>query len=333
MNATRRRRASPVRIASTAFAFLLAAGLLYFSLRGIDWSGAWTRIRGARVSYLVLASAMVSAMLFLRSFRWRILLLAERPVGIGTAFWATCAGYFGNSFLPARAGELVRTFLVSSSSGLSGAYVLATALSERIADAVTLVVISAAVMLGMSDPPGWLARAAKPFAILGACGLLALALAPKLDRFGHRVLSALPVPHGLRDKLARVLDQGLRGIRSFHDAKRLLGFAALTVMIWSGDAVSTMLGVRALHLTIGFPAALLLLAGLGLGSALPSTPGYVGIYQFVAVSILVPFGFTRTDAIAYILVAQAVQYVLIGCWGAAGFVRFRRSAPDLPPVA
>ena len=39
---------------------------------------------------------------------------------------------------------------------------------------------------------------------------------------------------------------------------------------------------------------------MGLASALPSTPGYVGIYQFVAVSVLTPFGFSRTDAIAYI---------------------------------
>jgi hypothetical protein len=42
----------------------------------------------------------------------------------------------------------------------------------------------------------------------------------------------------------------------------------------------------------------------GLGSALPSTPGYVGIYQFAAVSALTPFGFSRADAIAYVLVAQ-----------------------------
>jgi len=54
------------------------------------------------------------------------------------------------------------------------------------------------------------------------------------------------------------------------------------------------------------PVAFLLIAALGLGSALPSTPGYIGIYQFVAVTVLVPFGFSRSDAIAYILVAQAL---------------------------
>ena len=75
--------------------------------------------------------------------------------------------------------------------------------------------------------------------------------------------------------------------------------------------------------------AFLLIAGLGLGSALPSTPGYVGIYQFVTVTILTPFGFSRTDAIAYILVAQALGYAVIGFWGSLGFWRYRRATGDV----
>jgi len=52
--------------------------------------------------------------------------------------------------------------------------------------------------------------------------------------------------------------------------------------------------------------ALLLLTALGLGSALPSTPGYVGIYQFVAVTVLTPFGIGRDEALAFILVLQVL---------------------------
>ena len=69
----------------------------------------------------------------------------------------------------------------------------------------------------------------------------------------------------------------------------------------------------------------LLIAGLGLGRALPSTPGYVGIYQFVAVSVLVQFGIAPTDAIADILLVQVLSYVTIGFWRALGFRRYRRA--------
>jgi len=76
-------------------------------------------------------------------------------------------GIFGNNFLPARAGEIVRTMMISSRAGLSKTYVLTTALSERMADAIALVIISSLVLLSLPAQAGWLAHAAKPFAAVG----------------------------------------------------------------------------------------------------------------------------------------------------------------------
>src|SRR5689334_10719562 len=115
---TQREGTSRARAISIAIAMLLAAGLLYYSLRGIQWPQVWRLVSGARLSYLGLICVLVTLSLFLRAFRWRILLTAEGPVSVRVAFWATAAGYFGNNFLPARAGELVRTFMVSARAGL-----------------------------------------------------------------------------------------------------------------------------------------------------------------------------------------------------------------------
>ena len=158
---------------------------------------------------------MVTVTLFLRAFRWRILLTAEGPVEVRTAFWATSAGYFGNNFLPARAGELVRTFMISSRCGLNAAYVLATALSERVADAIALVVISALVLLTLPAQPGWLANAARPFAILGLSGALIIAVLPRMESLARRLLHRLPAPETLRLKLILAMENGLRGSAPF----------------------------------------------------------------------------------------------------------------------
>src|SRR5580700_8759078 len=104
------------RAISVGAGICLAAILLYFSLQGIEWRQVWTLVVGAKLGYLVAGFGLATIDLWLRALRWRILLRAEGPVGIGTAFWATSAGYFGNNFLPARAGELVRTFMISSRS-------------------------------------------------------------------------------------------------------------------------------------------------------------------------------------------------------------------------
>jgi len=310
-------------------AIALAAILLYYSLRGIDWRRVGHILVGANIAYVAVCCLLCTVALFLRSYRWRILLRAEGEVSVPTAFWATSAGYFGNNFLPARAGEVVRTMMISSRSGLSKAFVLTTALSERLADAIALVTISALVLLTLPSRPGWLSQAAKPFAIAGGLGLIALAVLPYLERVFKSLTRAVRLPEKLDSTLHHLIEHVLRGIKSFHHPGRLGGFLALTGVIWFLDALTTIAGAKALSLAISFPNALLLIAGLGLGSALPSTPGYVGVYQFVAVNVLTPFGINRTDAIAYILFYQALLYVVLGFWGVLALARRRRSEPSL----
>jgi uncharacterized membrane protein YbhN (UPF0104 family) len=275
----------------------LAAVLLYLSLRGVDWKGVWRTIAGARWGFLAAGCGCSCFSFFMRSLRWRILLNAEARLSVGTVFSATMAGYLGNTFLPARAGELVRTLAIGARSSLSKTYILTTALSERLMDAIALVLWSSLILLGTEAKPRWMVDLSRTTALVAGAGALAIALLPHME--------------GLcRNRLPRFAGQVLLGVRAFHNLGRLLGFTALTVAIWMTDAFGVMLGAYGLHLHFSFTVAMLLLTGLGLGSALPSTPGYVGIYQFVAVTVLTPFGIGRDAALAYILVAQASAYVV-----------------------
>jgi len=305
---------------SIAVAIVLAAVLLYYSLRGIDWREVGRIIAGANPRRLLFAALLATLALFLRSLRWRVLLNAEGRISVPAVFWATAAGYFGNNFLPFRGGELLRTVMISARSTLEIPYVLATAASERAADAVALVLIAGLALRLLPERPEWMAKAATSFAALGAVGVFMIAFLPRFDR----VLAALLRRVGAAGtRLDALLSQALRGLRAFHDARRLFLFAALTVVIWSLDAFTTTVAASALGMAIPLRAAFLLIAALGLSSALPSTPGFLGIYQFVAVSVLPPFGLSRTDAVAYILIAQAAGYVVVGVWGAIGLTRYR----------
>ena len=306
---------TPARVISLGLSLTVAGVLLYFSLRGLDWNGVFATVRAARPERILVWLAFGSVSFVLRAARWRVLLSASRPAPYPTVFWATCAGYFGNSFLPARAGELVRSMAVSARTGLSVPYVLTTALSERIVDAVTLLIISSSILLFLPSRPGWFQDATKVFVPLGLGGALAILLIPRLEKFWRTLLRKLPISEGLRQKADGILDQVMRGAESLHDAGRLASFFGLTAVIWLGDAVATVIGGWALGIPIPLTVAFLLIAGLGLGSAIPSTPGYVGIYQFVATSVLVPFGIAKSDAIAYILVAQGLQYINVLLWG------------------
>jgi uncharacterized protein (TIRG00374 family) len=309
----------------------LAAVLLYLSLRGVDWKGVWHTISGARWGFLAAGCGCSCVSFFLRSLRWRILLNAEERLSVGLVFSANMAGYLGNSFLPARAGELVRTIAIGARSSLSKTYVLTTALCERLMDVIALVLWSSLILLGVAAKPRWMADLSRTTAIAAAVGALAIALLPHTESLCRNLLRRLPLPSTLRERLLRFADQVLLGVRAFHNVGRLLGFTVLTVAIWMSDACGAILMAYGLHLHFSFAMAMLLLTGMGLGSALPSTPGYVGIYQFVAVTVLTPFGISRDSALAYILVAQASGYVVTLALGLPSLYWIKAAPTASPP--
>ncbi len=157
-------------------AIALAAGLLYYSMRGVDWAQLGHNLANANLLLVAVVLALNFVGMFLRSIRWRLLLLAEGQVSVSTAFWATCTGYFGNLFLPARAGELIRTFMISAGTQLSKTYVLTTALSERLMDVVALVLWASLIVVGMEQKPNWNGRVAHTIAIVSLLGTVAIAM-------------------------------------------------------------------------------------------------------------------------------------------------------------
>ena len=315
------------KIAWWSLSFLVSGVLLYYSLRGVDWAAVWRTVVRAQWQYLAAGSTITLAAFFLRSLRWRILLNAEGSFPVGTVFWANMAGYLGNNFLPARAGELLRSVLISSRSTLSNAYVLTTALSERLMDVIALVLGASLVLLTVDPKPRWMEDLSRTMAIVATLGAVAIMVLPHTGTLLKTVLMRIPMPAGLRKTLVHLAEQILLGMRAFHDWARFAGFVLLTLFIWASDSASAIVIARGLGLHVSFGVALLLLTGMGLGSALPSTPGYVGVYQFVAVTILTPFGFSRDAALAYILVVQVSGYVVVLLFGLPGLYRLQVRAP------
>lgn len=312
-----------------ALSVVIAAALLYFSLRGVDWRRVWEIIAAARWQFIAGSALAICFSSTLRALRWRILLSAGADLSVWTVFRATMAGYLGNNFLPARAGELIRSVLISRRSKLTTAYVLTTALSERLMDAIALVLAGSVVLLGVHPKPAWMSGVARSMAFFAALGALTVTIAPHAGHRFTRLLSRLKLPDGVRVKILSLSEQVLLGMRAFHHWGRFIGFVLLTTTIWSCDACSMMISARALDLHIAFPLALLLLTALGLGSALPSTPGYVGIYQFVAVSVLTPFGIPKNSALAYILLIQALGYVVVVLLGLPSLSLLRETKREI----
>lgn len=316
---------------SLLITIVLAATLLVIAFYGVDWHAMLTTLRGGRLDYLLLTFGILSLSFFMRAVRWRVLLSAERPLAIGTVFWATSVGYLGNSFLPARAGEVMRSALIARAGQMSVGYAFVTAMTERILDACILVTISLFALLWLDNMPEWLMIGARVTGILCIVAVLVLVLAPRIEPWLKQILRLLPLPESWHERLAQLLEQVLLGMQAFQHTGRALSFVLLSAVVWSLDTIIAIQVAQILSLSLTMPQALLLLAALGLASAAPSTPGYVGIYQFIAVTVLVPFGFSQSDALAYIITFQAVSYLVVIIWGLLGLWRLHATQPTTQP--
>src|SRR5207302_2473900 len=153
-----------------------------------------------------------------------ILLNAEARLRVGTVFWANSAGYLGNNFLPARAGELIRSLVISSRSGLSKTYVLTTALGERLMDAIAVVLWSSLVLMGVNPKPQWMEGVSRTMALAAGAGAVAVMVLPHTGALVEGVLRRMPLPGRIRDFLVALAEQVLQGLRAFHDWRRFAGF-------------------------------------------------------------------------------------------------------------
>lgn len=306
------------RVWLVLFTLLLAASLLYFAVRNVNWSETAQILSSGSPGVLITALVFFSTSCIARALRWRVLLSAQKKISPLTVFWAMMTGYLGNSWLPARAGEVIRSMFVGERGGISKSFSLATALTERLADAVILVSASAIALLTLTDLPEQMLQAMRVMAVVGAAGAVVVFIAPRMSNFFESILRRLPLPNSPREKILNVMKSFLEGARALQHPTRLAQFLFFSAVLWSIDTLVGWTVAKALGLTLNPAQVFVLLAALGIASAIPSTPGYVGVYQFVAVKILVPFGLTDSQALAFIVAFQAIMYIGITFWGLLG---------------
>lgn len=306
---------------SWIFTLLLAGILLFFAFRGVNWREMFVTVREGQWEYLALALVFLTLAILWRALRWRVLLSATRQVPPLPIFWATYVGYLGNYFLPARLGELIRSVLMGQVANISKSYVLATAFTERIMDAIALVLFGLISLPLVSQIPDWMVSAVQGVTLIGVVGVIILFVTPRFESLIVTVLLWVPLPARFSETLVTLATQFLMGMQAFQQGRRAIAFALLTALAWLFDALAFTQIANAFNLTLSLPEALLLLAALGLSSAAPSTPGYIGIYQFVAVTVLVPLGFAQNDALVLVLAFQAVDYLGVTALGAIGLWR------------
>ena len=302
----------------TALVTLLAVGLLVWFLRHANLADVWRQVQKARIDLLLAAVGVVAATYWARAVRWRYLLSPIGPTRFRTVFRATIIGFAALGLLPARAGDVLRPYLLSRQEGLSLTSTFATIVIERVLDLMAVLALLAvylAVAADMSSMSPALLRSVIVSA--SVAGLMALVLAGVLwvvashpERVGGYVQTADRVlPHALARRLARMARSFSGGLAVTRRPRELVAAGVWSVGIWMLGAAEVWLVTHAFGMALPFAGSFLVQALLVIGVSVP-TPGGVGSYhEAYRFGMTTFFGASNTNAIAAAIVVHAISFV------------------------
>lgn len=310
----------------TALILLLTVGLLAFFLRNADMGAVWAETRRAHPGLLGGALLATAATYVLRAFRWQYLLAPVGAVRFATAFRTTVIGFAATFLLPARAGEVIRPYLLARRERLPATAAFATIILERVLDLVTVLALFAVYVLTL-DPatlggtdPASLGRV-KMGGLIGAAasaGALALAFVAaghpeRLGRWALRVERVLP-PR-LARAVARFVETFAQGLGVMRQPRRLVVSLALSLPLWLSIAAGIWLTSLAFHMTFSFAGSFLVLTILVVGVAMP-TPGAVGgFHAAYQIAVQTFFGAPDDRAIGAAIVLHAISFIPVTLLG------------------
>ncbi|MCU0507436.1 MAG: flippase-like domain-containing protein [Anaerolineae bacterium] len=316
----------------------VSAAAIWLLLRQVDLRLVGRALAQAQLPLLLLATAMYFVSMTLRAWRWSVLLRPIKPLGWRRVWPVTAMGYAGNLVLPARLGELLRAALMRT-RGVSAGAALATIATERMVDGLTTVgiVLATTPLLPESAPP-WLISAGRVALVVFGAGLLILIAMLLARPLVERIVASVSARVGWLAKPAGWALRFLDGLAVLRSPGLLARVLAITALAWAASITEYWLAMAAMGVRLPPAGAAFSISAIGLSSAIPAAPGYVGTQELVGVAVLGLWGVPAETALAASLAFHVIEIVPIGLVGLVvawreGVLGPRRRVPPLETIA
>ena len=298
----------------------LAVIAVFVVLNGSQLARVPGLIARADVRLVTLAFVIFYAGFPLRGLRWAVLLggIGSR-VSTKDSTEIIFLSWLVNCVVPAKLGDVYRAYLLKINSKASLSRTFGTVFIERVLD------LMAIALLGIAAGY-WSFRDGLPPAIqlifaigLVVVGVLAVGLFT-LRNFGRRILTALPLPHGVIELYDR-FEEGVFGAIAVRQMPLLGG---LTGTIWMTEALRLFLVVQAFAFTdvgLGLSGAVFVALIGSLLTAVPLSPAGLGIVEAGIVGVLtVAYGVPLAEATAIALLDRVISVFSIIVLGTIGYL-------------
>jgi len=308
----------------------ISAAFLYLALRGLKLRDVWRVLQGANYWWLAPGVAAYFLGVWARAWRWHYLLRPLKKISARTMFPIVAIGYMGNNLYPARAGELLRAYVLKRQHGVPVSASLATILVERLFDGVVMLVFvfanlpELARLTGESGFAGSIQTLALWGTLAFAAALIAFLLAaampaPAVRLYGWFINRLLPTR--FRDRARGLLDRFLTGLASLRSPRDVLMVFATSIVVWLFETAKYWLVMQAFPFRVSFFALMLMNGIVNLATTIPSAPGYVGTFDAPGIAVLKAYGVDAALAAGFTLVLHVALWAPITALGAWYMVR------------
>jgi glycosyltransferase 2 family protein len=294
----------------------ISALFLYLAFRGQDFQEIGAALRQANYWYVIPALGLYFIGVYLRAFRWAWVLRSVVPIETRKLFSVVVIGYMANNVLPFRAGELVRSYVLATRTGMRKTSILATIAVERLFDGVTMLlfILVASIFIGLTDQLEAVTLIAGILFGTLITILLVLTTARARDLL---ILAVLPrLPGFVRGRAERLLESVFTGLSVLRRKNDLIAVSGISLIAWLFEASMYLVIALGFGLNVGIAAILLVTAVANLATLIPSSPGYVGPFEAgVLLALVGAVGIQRELALSFAIVVHAALYLPITLWG------------------
>lgn len=296
-------------------AVVVLGGMVLLAATKINLSEASSALSHASIFWMIVAAVSVGAAWFARSESWFSALRVALPdcdIARPAVARSLMIGVAASTVAPARAGEAVRTLIMSRRLG-SGrcTAVIGTVVAQTICNVVALALLAVVVVTSSSTRGLHLATVgiavATPILIV-----LALIAVTRLLRL------VWPNTHSQRTGpiaraggwFQRQMSGAGRGLKMFARPSTIIHAGGFQLLAWALQWFACFAVMQALGLHTSPAAAAAILLAINLAAVVPVTPGNVGLFQAACIAVLTPLGVNAGDALAYGLLLQGIEIVV-----------------------
>ncbi len=319
----------PVRLHTLLLSFLLAAFLIWLSLRGIHFAEFADSLRSAHYGWILPVVAVTLLSHWIRACRWQALIVAlpedagaspsKSRISVLDLFASVMVGYMVNYAVP-RAGEIARCTYLSTRKKLSFPALLGTVAVERIADLLVLglglLITLAFVRERLQSLFAQLSVPQLPWGWIILTCLIALTLIS----IGLR----LQITAALRRQFSELITKFTGGIKTVYRTPKRWQLIWTTILMWLmyGFMAYIPLLMFDLNETVSLSywdgMAIMFIGVLGI---LAPTPGGAGSFHFITILTLTSvYGIPHSGAAAYAIFIHGAQLILYAVLGGAIFL-------------